>query len=92
MTREELLKEARQLIIDYYNVVDIKKTKGFTARVDRKGNIVGKDVNYEYPAEALDIQRKMLINGNKLIQAHLMNQHNRWLMGYEHKLLYADQK
>jgi len=86
---ENLLEKAKQNIIDYYNLVDIKKTKGFTEKIEKNGLVRGEDLNYQIPKETEVIQKEIMIMNNKMIETGEITEFNSWLAKYERKLKYS---
>ena len=88
MTNQKLM-EAKALIVHYYTVVDIKKTRGFSAEPNRSGEIPGSDKSYKLPIAAIELQKNILTKNNELIEEGLLNEFNLWLKKYERSLIYA---
>jgi hypothetical protein len=86
---ENLIEKAKENIINYYNLVDIKKTKGFTDKIGKHGLVKGEDLNYQIPKEAEGIQKEIMIMNNKMIESGEITEFNSWLSKYERKLKYS---
>lgn len=83
------LDEIKQLYVDYYNIVDINETKGFTSKLNKNGFAKNANPRYEYPEGAGEIQIKIMkamnfLNRpkNKEIKTKFVS----WLRKYERKL------
>lgn len=85
--QKPVFQSAQNLIKKYYKVVDITQTRGFTAVPNRAGNIAGKSDGYEYPLEALALQREIMLKNNELIESGSLNEFLAWLGKYERNLM-----
>ena len=89
MNTTENFEKTKKDIINYYQLVDIKKTGGFTDEPNKIGHVKGEYKTFVHPNQASDLLKSISMGFNNLIASGEMSHFRKWLRGYERKIKYS---